>query len=119
MHQIGSSRFLLEGMQPLQKFGRIGVITELFDCRDLGTDWNDVAKNFDFRRAALNGGTASSGRLKSNKDDQGSGIGQALREMMLNASSCHHSTGGNNNAGIAAVIDFLGFLGRLRKSKSR
>src|SRR4051812_37007950 len=93
VNQICRGRMIAECAQPLQQFRRVGVIAELLERCDLGSNGNVVTKNLDLLSSALDCKSARAGGLKSNKQDEISGIGQALGEVMQNASAGSHAAG--------------------------
>src|SRR5256885_2443381 len=90
------------------------MIAELLDGGDMRADGNILVEDLYRLSAALDDGAARAGSLKSDEDDGVLGIREAMDEMVQDASSGRHATGGDDDLGKMRVVDLLGvFLFRL------
>src|SRR3974390_423266 len=95
------------------------MIAELFERGDMCANGNDLALDLHLRRAVFYLGAAGARRLKANKEDQILRIGQALRQVMLNAPAGGHAARRDNDAGEVIIVDLLRLLARLRERDTR
>src|SRR6266436_10239241 len=105
-------------MQPLKELTGVSVVAELFECRNLRANWDNLAEDLHFRRAAFDGEASRARRLKSNENDSVLRIGQTLCQMMLNAAAGDHPARRNDDAGRLVVVNVFRFLSRLRKDEA-
>src|SRR5205085_8603691 len=110
MHQVSHSWLVLECVQPLQQLGSVRVIAELLESCDLRANRDHLTENLYFVCAALDDVPARPRRLEADEDDQVFGIGEALREMVQNATSRSHSAGRDDDRWVARLVNFLGFF---------
>src|SRR4051812_1929053 len=70
VNEVGFLRTTLERLQPFKQFGRISVIAELLESRDLCSDRNELAVDLYFFRAILDGSATRSRRLEPDEQNQ-------------------------------------------------
>ena len=83
------------------------MVAELLKNRDLSANRDHLTEDFHLRCAALDDKAARAGCLESNEQNQISGIGQALRQVVKNAASGRHAAGGNDDTRKTRVVDLL------------
>jgi len=94
--------------QPIEKFALIGVHRKMAEIDDLGSHGYVATEKFGLPLTVDQGASARSRRLKTDEDDRVARIGQALREVMEDASSSRHSGSRNDHRGSPHVADGLG-----------
>jgi hypothetical protein len=87
VHQICHTRRAPKGVQPLQQFGSVGVVAELFQAGHLRANGNLLPEHLHLRRAVLDGEAARAWRLESDEQHKILGIGQAQHQVMQDASA--------------------------------
>src|SRR5262249_50126689 len=105
MDQECCLRCARESPKPGEKLVRISVVAELFQGSNVGADGNFLGIDPHGFGAALDDGPARARRLKTDENHLMARIGQAVKQMVQDASTSDHAARRDNDAGTSYVVD--------------